>query len=123
MSEPMSDEQLAEIRRRNDYLRNIPFDTHGPGIHGDNCPPCGMVRGIGDVTALLAELEQQRGQTPNAGFLWAVWWVDDDGKPYMRQQLCDEAEARETHRKNHAHGRGDARLMQIPVGDWREVEQ
>jgi hypothetical protein len=56
----MSDERLAEIRRRNEYLRNIPFDTHGPGIHGDNCPPCGMVRGIGDVTALLEQLEQQR---------------------------------------------------------------
>jgi hypothetical protein len=63
MSETMSDEQLAEIRRRNDYLRNIPFDTHGPGIHGDNCPPCGMVRSIGDVTALLEQLRAERDRT------------------------------------------------------------
>lgn len=59
---PLSDTELDEIRRRNDYLRTVPFETHGPGIHGDGCPPCGMVRSIGDVTRLLAALHDARAQ-------------------------------------------------------------
>lgn len=62
MNEAMSDATLDEIRARNDYLAAIPFDTHGPGIHGDGCPPCGMVRSIGDVTALLGEVERMRDE-------------------------------------------------------------
>jgi hypothetical protein len=63
MSEPMNDATLDEIRRRNDYLSGIPFDTHGPdATHGDGCPPCGMVRSIGDVTALLGEVERMRDE-------------------------------------------------------------
>jgi len=59
---PLTDTDLDEIRARNTYLRTIPFETHGPGIHGDGCPPCGMVRSIGDVSRLLADREQIRAE-------------------------------------------------------------
>lgn len=55
-----ADERLAQIRDRNHYLRDIPFETHGPGVHGDNCPPCAMVRGIGDVSWLLELVDEQQ---------------------------------------------------------------
>lgn len=68
------------------------------------------------------EVKRLREQVPNAGFAWAVWWVDDDGKPYAKQIFGKpEDNARETARNNHVNGRGDARLMQIPIGEWREV--
>jgi hypothetical protein len=117
MSEPMSDEQRAEIRRRNDYLRNIPFDTHGPGIHGDNCPPCGMVRGIGDVTALLAALEQQQGRLE-----WGVRWTDRHGETHDDAK-ADEAKAREfvqVWQKN-LPGYAAELICRTKAGDWQEV--
>jgi hypothetical protein len=90
----MSDEQRAEIRCRNDYLRSIPFDTHGPGIHGDNCPPCGMVRGIGDVTALLAALDDAQKQPADTSVQWGVQSEHgDDAFPARTREVAEEMAA------------------------------
>jgi hypothetical protein len=107
----MSDERLAEIGRRNDYLRNIPFNTHGPGIHGDNCPPCGMVRGIGDVTALLELIGAGREE-------WAVHWRTAGGRDHY--EACEsEEDAREAipdDDENYA-------VAKRFVGDWKVVAE
>lgn len=53
----LSPEEIAAIRRRNRDLADIPFGAHDGLTHGDNCPPCNLVRGIGDVSRLLEQLD------------------------------------------------------------------
>lgn len=90
----LADAELDEIRRRNDYLRTVPFETHGPAaVHSDGCPPCGMVRSISDVTKLLAKNEQQRAQLAelgNAGVQWAVQAEHcDDAFPARTREVAE----------------------------------
>lgn len=70
----LTDADLDAIRRRNRNLAAIPFEPHNGREHGDNCPPCNLVRGIGDVSKLLAIVDQLRpvGQWRKVG--------DDDGQ-------------------------------------------
>lgn len=53
----LSPEEIAAIRRRNRDLADIPFEPHNGITHGNNCPPCNLVRGIGDVSKLLEQLD------------------------------------------------------------------
>jgi hypothetical protein len=55
---PLTAAELDAIRRRNRDLASIPFEPHNGIMHGDNCPPCNLVRGIGDVSKLLEQLDR-----------------------------------------------------------------
>lgn len=46
--------RLAQIRDRNRYLAQIPYDAHEHPAPG-GCIPCELVRAVDDVTWLLAE--------------------------------------------------------------------
>jgi len=80
--QPLGDTELDEIRARNRYLRTVPFETHGPGVHGDNCPPCGMVRSISDVIRLLKELDRATARAEQAETITAR--VTDRMREYDR---------------------------------------
>lgn len=100
--------RMEEIRARNRYLTAIPFETHGPGIHGDNCPPCGMVRSIADVQWLL----EQFGEIE-----WGARWADQGP---AETTASDEASVRRWVSNLPAQRRA---MWRRAASDWRDVEQ
>ncbi|NUP48993.1 MAG: hypothetical protein HOW97_17060 [Catenulispora sp.] len=123
MTEPMNDAALDEIRRRNEYLAAIPFDTHGPdATHGDGCPPCGMVRSIGDVTALLGEVERMRELMAETGEIGLEWGVRVVIRATDRTEDVSQP-SEESARARAARSNGSSVLIcRAKAGEWREVD-
>jgi hypothetical protein len=118
---PLSDTELGEIRARNTYLRTVPFETHGPGVHSDGCPPCGMVRSISDVTRLLAALDDARKQSAEIGEAREEFALrTDDG----REAFCATGDGamRIAEDWNRVRSDGPWSAERRYVGQWHKVK-
>lgn len=90
----MTDDALNTIRARNERLREVPFDgTHDGREHGDNCVPCELVRGVGDVTALLEENGRLRAHQDGVD-RWLCYASDLEAKLGDERARANAAEGR-----------------------------